>query len=329
MRTSQLLTILPEEYVSTPDGMTIDKNDGNLILACPNFADTSMPGCVVKIDKNANVQKWFDVPILAETGCARPMGIEMYDDGDLYIIDNQGWSGQDDLMFKGRILRIKMDGNKVAKCTVIAKNMEHPNGLRVRDGYVYATQSMLSKVNDPSGKLVSCVYKFSIDDENIDITNTLEDANILTTFLTLNPDCQYGADGIVFDKAGNLYVGNFGDGAIHKIAFNADGSVKENAVWVKDEKEITSIDGLCIDDDGNIYVADFSVNAIAKVTPDGKAKRIAQSPDTDGLNGEIDQPGEPIVWNGKIVASCFDLVVDPGKVNTAHEMPATMCMIDL
>jgi hypothetical protein len=26
---------------------------------------------------------------------------------------------------------------------------------------------------------------------------------------------------------------------------------------------------------------------------DGKLTRIAQSPDTDGLHGELDQPGEP------------------------------------
>ena len=329
MHQSKLLTLLPEDYVSTPDGMSIDKNDGDLILACPNFADTSMPGCVVKIDKDSNVRKWFDVPILEETGCARPMGIEMADDGDLYIVDNQGWSGKEELVFKGRILRVRMEGDKIAMCTVIAKGMEHPNGLRVRDGHIYVTQSLLTKVKDPSGKLMSCVYKFSVDDEGIEVTNTLDDKNILTTFLTLNPDCQYGADGIVFDKAGNLYVGNFGDGAIHKITFNEDGSAKDNTVWCKNEKEITSIDGLCIDDDGNIYAADFSVNAIAKVDPNGNAERIAQSPDTDGLNGEIDQPGEPIVWNNKLVISCFDLVTDPGKVNTAHEMPATMCYLDL
>ena len=329
MQQSKLLTLLPEDYVSTPDGMSIDKNDGDLILACPNFADTTMPGCVVKIDKNYKVRKWFDVPVLAETGCSRPMGIEMAADGYLYIVDNQGWSGKDELMFKGRILKVKMEGDTIAECTVIAKGMEHPNGLRVKDGHIYVTQSMLSKENDPSGKLVSCVYKFSVNDKEIGITNTLADKNILTTFLTHNPDCQYGADGIVFDKAGNLYVGNFGDGAVHKITFNPDGSAKENTVWAKDEKEITSIDGLCIDDNGNIYVADFSVNAIAKIDPAGKPKRIAQSPDTDGLNGEIDQPGEPIVWNNKIVISCFDLVTDPGKVNTAHEMPATICMLDL
>lgn len=329
MQTPKLFTLLPEEYVSTPDGMSIDK-EGNLILSCPNFADTSMPGCVLKIDKDVHIRKWFDVPVLEETGCARPMGIEICPKcGDLFIVDNQGWSGAEELVFKGRVLRVKMDGDRIAKTTVIARNMEHPNGLRLKDGYVYVTQSMLSKVSDPSGKLVSCVYKFSVDDENIDITNTLEDKNILTTFITQNPACQYGADGIVFDDDGNLYVGNFGDGAVHKITFNADGSVRENAVWAKNEKELGSVDGLCKDSDGNLYAADFSCNAIAKIDKDGNVTRLAQSPDTDGLNGELDQPGEPIVWNGKIIASCFDLVTDEGKVNTAHEMPATMSMLDL
>ena len=37
MQTSRLFTLLPEEYVCTPDGMEIDKN-GDLIVSCPNFA---------------------------------------------------------------------------------------------------------------------------------------------------------------------------------------------------------------------------------------------------------------------------------------------------
>ncbi|MCL2030832.1 MAG: phage head-tail adapter protein [Oscillospiraceae bacterium] len=328
MQTPKLFTLLPEEYVSTPDGMTVSQT-GDLILSCPNFADTSMPGCVVKIGKDGSIRKWFDVPILEETGCARPMGIEMCECGDLFIVDNQGWSGAEELMFKGRVLRVRMDGDTVAGTTVVARGMEHPNGLRVRDGYVYVTQSMLSKVKDASGLLVSCVYRFSVDDENIEITNTLEDKHILTTFLTLNPACQYGADGIVFDREGNLYVGNFGDGAVHKITFDADGAVRENFVWAKNEQELVSTDGLCIDDAGNLYAADFSANAIAKIDPRANVTRLAQSPDSDGFNGELDQPGEPIVWNGKIIVSCFDLVTDEGKVNTAHEMPATLSMLEL
>jgi hypothetical protein len=48
------------------------------------------------------------------------------------------------------------------------------------------------------------------------VTNTIDDKHIITTFLTHNPEIQYGADGIEFDKAGNLYVGNLGAGAVHR-----------------------------------------------------------------------------------------------------------------
>ncbi len=67
MQTPRLFMLLPEEYVSTPDGMEIDR-EGNLILSCPNFADMSMPSCIVKIGKDKSVRKWFDVPKNPATG---------------------------------------------------------------------------------------------------------------------------------------------------------------------------------------------------------------------------------------------------------------------
>lgn len=322
----ELFALLPD-YITTPDGMAIDF-EGNLVLACPNYAGGA-PGCVVKFDKDKNIRKWFDVPVHEETGIAAPMGIAFGPDGDLYICDNQGWSGKENLMFKGRILRVRMNGDKIEKTTTVAYGMEHPNGMRIKDGYVYVTQSCLSKVKHESGKLVSCVYRFALDDENIEITNTLEDKNILTTFITYNPNCQYGVDGIVFDKNGDLLVGNFGDGAVYRIKFNEDMSVKENKVWAENHEELKSTDGMITDDDGNLYIADFNANAVVKVTPDAKVERIAQSPDCNGFDGGLDQPGEPIIWNGKLILSCFDLVTDETKVNTEHELPATMSQLTL
>lgn len=83
-----------------------------------------------------------------------------------YVI-TRGWSGDPKLQFKGRMLRLRIKDDKVIKTTVVAEGMEHPNGVRVRGNHIYVTQSMLSKVKDPSGLLVSCVYMFSLDDENI------------------------------------------------------------------------------------------------------------------------------------------------------------------
>jgi len=327
MITPKLFAKLPE-YISTPDGMAIDRH-GNLVLSCPNFAD-GQPGVVVRIDRDRNITKWFEVPVHPEIGAARNMGIAFDDDWNLYICDNQGWSGAPELAFKGRMLKVTVDdAGNIQECVTVATGMEHPNGVRVRGGYMYLTQSTLSKVKDPSGKLVSCVYRFGLDEKNIEVTNTLADKHIIATFVTQNPQVQYGADGIVFDKEGNLYVGNFGDGEIYRITFNPDGSVKENKPFAKDAGQLVSTDGMAFDDAGNMYIADFNVNAICKMYPDGRLERIAQSPDCDGLDGGLDQPGEPIFWNGMIVASCFDLVTDETKVNTKHEMPATLSMLEL
>lgn len=100
MKKSTLFAILPD-YISTPDGMAIDRH-GNLVLSCPNFAEEQTSGCVVRFDREKHCQKWFDVPVHPQTGVARPMGIAFDRDYNLYICDNQGWSGQEHLAFQGR-----------------------------------------------------------------------------------------------------------------------------------------------------------------------------------------------------------------------------------
>jgi len=309
--------------------MAVDRH-GNLVLSCPNYAEDDMSGCVVRIDREGNVKKWFDVPVHPETGVARNMGIAFDEEWNVYLCDNQGWSEREDLLFKGRILKVTVDEeDNILKTTVVADHMEHPNGIRIRDGFMYVTQSYLHPVKRPDGRLVSCVYRFGLEEERIHITNTLEDRHIFATFITQNPDCQYGADGIAFDRVGNLYVGNFGDGTVYRITFREDGSLKENKVFARNPAELQSTDGMFFDEEGNLYIADFCANAIAKVAPDGSVERIAQSPDCTGVDGGLDQPGEPIVWEGKIIASCFDLVTGPDKVNKKHEMPATLVELSL
>ncbi len=327
MQEPKLFSLLPD-YISTPDGMEID-TQGNLILACPNFANTDMPGCILKIDKDKNIKKWVDVPVHSRTGCARPMGIAMGPDGDLYVCDNQGWSGAPEFMFQGRVLRLRIRDNHVIRTTVVVEGLEHPNGIKIQGDYLYVTQSRMTKQKDSSGLLVSCVYTFKLTAENLCVTNTFADPSILTTFLTKNPGCQYGADGLAFDKQGNLYVSNFGDGAIHKITFNEDGSVRENFVWAKNADELKTAGGMLIDDYGIMYVADFSANAVAKVSRAGKITRIAQSLGAGRLNGELDRPGALCVWNGKIIVSCFAFIRGQEKVNTAQEMTAFMSQLNI
>lgn len=348
LATPALLACLPD-FVTTPDGMAIAP-DGDLIVACPNYADQKKPACLIRVDKDHRVTKWVDVPVLPATGVACPMGIAFGPDGDLYVCDNQGWSGSEKGLGQGRVLRLRIRDHRLVATTVVAEGMEHPNGVRVRGGHLYVTQSLMPKVKDPSGLLVSAVYRFALDDKNVRVTNTLADKQVVATFLSENRSCQYGADGLVFDRAGNLFVGIFGDGKVCKLTFDAAGRVTGNTVFARtdldyalDPKQpgflaqatrarMRTTDGMCIDDQDNIYVADFSNNAIARVTPRGMITVVAQNGDTDGRHGELNEPGEPIVWNGRLVISNFDAVFGPDhpdKVNTRHDPPATLSVLGL
>ncbi|MFH1266291.1 MAG: phage head-tail adapter protein, partial [Planctomycetota bacterium] len=227
---------------------------------------------------------------------------------------------------KGRILRLEIRGGLPVRSATVAHGMSHPNGIRIHRGHVYVTQSLLVKEGDEP--LISGVYRFKLDDRNVKVHNTLDDANLLVTLKTLNPKVQYGADGLVFDSRGNLFVGNFGDGTVHKITFDAAGNVAANTIFAQSEC-MKSVDGICVDSHDNLYVADFSSNAVCLVSPEGKVSVLAKSPDCDGARGGLDQPGEPLVRGGELVVSNFDMVTGPDKVNTQHDAPYTLSVISL
>ncbi len=327
MKESSLFVELPESC-PTPDGMAVAP-DGNLVLACPNFADTKKPAVLMRITPQGEISKWIDVPTLDATGLAAPMGIAFNDNGDLYVCDNQGWSGSEAGRNQGRLLRLVFnERGELAHTVTVAYGMEHPNGVRVRNGWIYVTQSILSPLS--TDRTVSGVYRFSENDRNIAVSNSEADSCLLFTVVTENPDVRYGLDGLDFDKDGNLYVGNFGDASIIKVSFDASGRVVSKEKWAQDTTLMKSVDGICIDSTtGKMYVADFSTNGIVCITPDGKISRIAESPDCDGSNGGLDQPGEPIIWDGRLIVSCFDAVTDSGKVNTSHDKPYTLAEINI
>ncbi|MHC4405684.1 MAG: SMP-30/gluconolactonase/LRE family protein [Planctomycetota bacterium] len=321
LKEPRLLVKLPE-ICPTPDGMALDA-DGNVILACPNYADQTHPAVLVRINRDNRARLYYQMPVHPETGVACPMGIAFGPDGDLFVADNQGWVKPNE---KGRLLRVEMEDGRPAGVVVVADGMKHPNGVRVHGGHVYVTQSLL--IEKPGEPLVSGVYRFKLGDEGVKVANSLEDKNLLVTFQTLDADCQYGADGLAFDGRGNLYVGNFGDAAIHKITFDARGVVASNTIFAQDDC-MKSVDGICVDDAGNVYVADFSNNAVCVASPEGKVRVLAKSPDCDGSRGGLDQPGEPVLRGRELILSNFDMVTGPDKLNSGHDHPYTLSVIKL
>ena len=67
----------------------------------------------------------------------------------------------------------------------------------------------------------------------------------------------------------------------------------------------------------------------------GQAARALSAAFTSSLFGglvgaaENDQPGEPIIFGNRLVVTNFDVVTGPDKVNTAHDKPYTISVIEL
>jgi len=152
---------------------------------------------------------------------------------------------------------------------------------------------------------------------------------------------------VVFDSKGNLIVCNFCDGTLHKIIFDANQKVSKVELLAKTDfnydldpkspgfiseavkSKMRTTDGIAIDSTDNIYVADFSNNAISKVSPSGEIEVIAQDEDNDGSTGKLNQPGEPVIWNRKLVVVNFDMVTGPDKVNSRHDPGSTLSLFSL
>ncbi|MBK1879878.1 SMP-30/gluconolactonase/LRE family protein [Pelagicoccus mobilis] len=313
---AKLFAELPE-YCPTPDALAVAP-DGSITLSCPNYAKGGFPGILVSISKDGTVSKLADVPGANGKASARPMGIAYAPDGSLFVNANQGPHG--------RLLRMTFKNGQHEKTEVVAKGLNGPNGLRYKDGALYVTIAMMPKVE--TGKNTGGVYRFKETDRNIQVNNDLSDPNLIFTAETQNPKKQFGLDGLVFNKAGDLFVGDFGDGTIYRLTLKSDGTVASSEVYAQ-APNTAGVDGIDIDEAGNLYLAGFSQNQILKVDTNKDVSVIAEYPDNNGANGELDQPADLMVHKGRLYISNFDLMVEAGMKNTGHSKPYTISVIDL
>jgi len=314
---AELLVTLPD-YCNTPDGMTLDHNN-NIILSCPNFNDTSKPGILVKIDTNNTPSILYNLPPHPETKKVGPMGLAFGPSGALYLADNQYFN---DKNRKSRLLRIDFREGVPEKTVVVASGLNLANAVSIRNGYVYVSETVLDEGSKP---LVSGVYRFNFSEEGVQIKPGLTDSHLVTTLKTYNKDLRFGADGMCFNKRGNLFVANFADGTINKVGFNSSGRVISNRLFAKDER-MKSSDGLFCGVGDTVYVADSLVNAVFAFSPSGKLTVAAQNGDTDGADGGLDQPCEVLIRGEEMIVSNFDFPFS-GCVNTAFDRPYTLSRI--
>ncbi len=324
LKKAELFVRLPEEICNTPDAMTL-LPDGSIILSVPNFNDVSQPPVLMKITPDNQVEKFLDLPPNPETG--KPfgaLGICVAPNGDLFLADYQAEGKQ-----KSRVCRIKMENGMPREIGPAVEGFSISNAVICRDGYLYVSDTQIDAEKRP---VISGVFRFKLEDlENAVIKLAeplIHDPHLIATIETHSTELSLGADGLCFDDDGNLYIGNFADGTVHRLRFDSEGKVVANEIFARAD-HMKCADGLFYDRTRKlIFVADSKVNAIHMISLDGRVQVLAQNGDTDGLDGGMDQPCEAIVRGNEVIVSNMDWPV-PGLLNQKYDTPCTLSVIRL
>lgn len=322
------------DYVNVPDGMAQDKA-GNIFLAAPNFVDKSYAGTIMKMCKKTGKWSVFVAGLIhPDTGRGAPMGMEFDEDGNLYYCDNQYFN---DKNYKSRVMRVVIDkAGEPVKIEPVVENVKLANAVRVRGNAIYFTDTFFDVPGKNQGG-VYCVPMSAFKDRPARLLPKEQAANdpyclgiTETTPLPVRNDTA-GADGLCIDKDGNLYTGNFGDGHFYVIRMKADGTYGKIETLFSDPKVFPCCDGICYYAKKNwVIMTDSARNAV--MYWDIKAAKIGMlwmNDDTDGADGLLDQPCEPMVWDGdKLIVVNFDMTF-PGLKNTKNDPVHTLSVISL
>jgi sugar lactone lactonase YvrE len=300
--------------------------NGNILLSVPNVNDQSQPAVIMKITPDNKAEVFYRPPLHPETKKAYPFGICVDEKGDVYYADLQWFADPEHPNYKSRVMRIPMKNGKPGDAVPVASGMVVANAVIVRNGYLYVSDTIMVPGSKP---LISGVFRIKLGPSCVELKRPLEkDPHLIATMETHNPEVGFGADGMTFDSKGNLYIGNFADGTLHQVTFDAQGKPGPCVIFAK-APFMKSCDGIiCDTKTDKIYIADSLANAIQVVSPDGSVQCLAQDPENDGAHGQMDQPCEPLLRGKELILSNFDFPV-PGGVNTKFEMPNTLCKIRL
>jgi len=349
-----LLTLTGD--MSQPDGMTVHPTSKTIFLNCPNFnyrpndeGPKKHPGTLVRIKltgDTATAEKLFvyeEKAPFPETGQVGPMGLYFGPDGHLYVCDNQYFFNTNN---KSRILRVRMDGDDpTGEVEVVVE------GIKLANAILWAGDRMLvtDTFFDIEGEFGSGgVWAFSKEDalkagtggnpaiKLNPVKKMGDDPHCIAIFLVKQlPGCGNGGlDGLTADKDGVLYTGNFGNGELYRLVFDAEGNVTTDIIHDAGDY-FSCCDGVFYDADTNkIYVNDSAGNAIHAFFPPAAGEKILsfetlwENDDTDGADGSLDQPAELVVVDRKMVIANFDWPF-PELLNTKTQEPNTLSLINL
>jgi len=290
-----------DEVVNVPDGLAQDK-DGNIYCSAPNFKDQNCAAVIMRYDRKQ--KSW--APFVAalrhpDTGFGAPMGLEFGEDGNLYYCDNQYFADKE---YKSRVMRVTVKNGEAQKVEPVIEYIKLANAIRVRGNAIYFTDTFGDIKESHEGYVYRVPFSAFADGKVAKLLPKKQAAadpfclGITKTIPFGERKDIAGADGMCFDKQGNIYTGNFGDGAFYIIPVNKDGSYGEMKELVRDLTILSCVDGICYYEKKNwVLIADSEKNAIRYWDIDEqKIKLLWENGDTDGADGLLDQPCEVMVW---------------------------------
>ncbi|MES2512731.1 MAG: hypothetical protein V4580_01250 [Bacteroidota bacterium] len=295
--------------------MAIDKK-GNLFLAITNPTSFEVNGSkILTFDEQDKPFVWFDkLPLHPVTNRVHPMGMEFGPDGNLYLMDNQFFSGKENL---SRLIRIIVEKGKPSHAEILAEGFNFGEAVRWYENRIYITDAWAEN------KRESSLYSFSLEELNkgkLMLTSDIKAAHLISMF-TLKSEINrptIGIDGIAFDSKGNLYAGNFGDGVITKFEFTKDRKVKSQTI-VFDSDKIRCCDGFFYDKARNsIFIANYDNNSVHQLDLNTNTIHLIwQNGDANGSDGQLDNPCETIIYKGNLLIVNFDTF--PGIKNSGPD----------
>jgi sugar lactone lactonase YvrE len=334
LRVLENANVVPSLFVDlgptcpVPDAMTLDAKN-NILVSIPNFIDYKKHGSrIVAIDESRKITTWFDeLPKSEKTGEVHPMGLEFGPDGHLYIADNQYFTSKD---YASRLLRIVMKDGKPVRCEVVVEGFKLANAVRWHGNAVFVSDTFFDLADQPRQ---SGVYRILLEEMRegvVKLEPNAQDAHLVARYTTKDGTVDIaGADGMCFDRNGDLFVGNFGDGVISRTSFDEQGNVTSQSVVI-DHPTLTCCDGIVCDPAENvIYITDSKRNAIHVYDVGEHALRLLwENDDDNGASGLLDQPCEPLVRGSELVVVNFDMPF-AGLKNTAHDEFHTMSVFKI
>ncbi|MCL2103876.1 MAG: SMP-30/gluconolactonase/LRE family protein [Kiritimatiellaeota bacterium] len=307
---------------TNPDGMCA--NDGYVYVNMNNLA-SGKPSKIVRFTPGQEqLEEVVELPVHPETGFVCALGIVVGSDGNLYVNDNQNFTGKG--LGKSRILRVVMKDGKAEGVETVVNGINEANGITAFGDWLYVADTNFG-TKDPFTSGV-CAFRLSelSADAPVAVKAGMDDPHYIGTFETTGK-WSVGANGIAADEDGNVYVCNFGDAVLWKMTFDENRKVKTFKPFADCKKAgVESLDGLQYDGENGLWAADFIGNAVVLIEACcGDTHIIAKNPPGDGADGKLHAPSECIRVGDKVYVSNISLTFGPHKENKTH----TMSVIDL